>query len=54
MRLMLVSNGLILAAIAAVYAVFGTYVVTAVLGAAAIVLWSLVPLTDPYRSEGRR
>ena len=49
MRLLLVSNGVLLGAIAVLYAVFGTYVVSAVVGAASLILWALVPLTDPYR-----
>jgi hypothetical protein len=55
MRAMLVSNGIILAVIGALYAAFGTrpggYVIGAVLGAIAIGLWLAVPLTDPYRAE---
>jgi hypothetical protein len=54
-RTMLISNGLLLALIGALYAAFGShptgYVVGGVLGAAAIGLWALVPLTDPYRSD---
>jgi hypothetical protein len=54
-RTMLISNGALLALIGALYAVFGGrpsgYIVGGVLGAAAVGLWALVPLTDPYRSE---
>jgi hypothetical protein len=52
-RYLLLSNGVILAVIGVLYAAFGErpagYVIGGVLGGAAIVLWSLVPLTDPYR-----
>jgi hypothetical protein len=54
-RTMLITNGALLALIGALYAVFGGrpsgYIVGGVLGAAAVVLWALVPLTDPYRSD---
>jgi hypothetical protein len=48
-RLLLVSNGVLLGALAVLYAVFGTYVVSAVLGVGALGLWALLPVTDPYR-----
>ena len=54
-RTMLITNGALLAFIGALYAVFGGrpsgYIVGGVLGAVAVVLWALVPLTDPYRSD---
>jgi drug/metabolite transporter (DMT)-like permease len=54
-RTMLITNGALLALIGALYAVFGGrpsgYIIGAVLGAAAVALWALVPLTDPYRSD---
>jgi hypothetical protein len=54
-RALLVSNGVILACFAVLYAIFGStpsgYVIAGVLGAAAIGLWLAVPLTDPYRAE---
>jgi hypothetical protein len=57
-RLLLVTNGVILAAVGALFLIFGArpagYVVGGILAAVAIGLWALVPLTDPYRSEGRR
>jgi hypothetical protein len=49
MRCLLVSNGLVLAAIGALYVTARQYVVAGVLGGAALGLWALVPLTDPYR-----
>ena len=51
MRVLLVSNGVILAALALLYGVFGSLVVCVVLGLASATLWSLLPLTDPYRRE---
>lgn len=57
-RFLLVSNGLVLAAFAALYLFFGArpggYVVGGVLGAAALGLWMAIPLTDPYRPERAR
>ena len=57
-RLLLVTNGVILAAVGTLFLIYGArpagYVVGGILAAVAIGLWSLVPLTDPYRSEGRR
>jgi hypothetical protein len=54
-RYMLVTNGILLGIVAALYAAFGTrpggYIVGGVLGAAALGLWFAVPLTDPYRAE---
>jgi hypothetical protein len=56
-RTMLISNGALLALIGALYAVFGGrpsgFIVGGVLGACAVTLWALVPLTDPYRSDRR-
>jgi len=56
-RTMLISNGVLLAAIGALYVAFGGspsgYIVGGVLGACAVALWALVPLTDPYRSDRR-
>jgi len=51
MRVLLVSNGVILAALALLYGVFGSLVVCVVLGLASATLWSLLPLTDPYRHD---
>jgi hypothetical protein len=52
-RLLLIGNGLILLAIGALYAVYGSrpagLVVGAVLVALAVALFACVPLTDPYR-----
>jgi hypothetical protein len=53
LRFLLVSNGFVLAAVAGLYLAFGArpagYIVGAVLGCAALTLWALIPLTDPYR-----
>jgi len=55
MRFMLVANGTILGAIAALYVAFGArpsgFIIGGVLGALGLGLWLAVPLTDPYRSE---
>ena len=55
MRVLMVSNCVILAAVGALYLAFGArpggYLVGGVLGGAAAGLWALIPLTDPYRSE---
>ena len=51
MRVLLVANGIVLAALAVLYGVFGSPVVCVVLGVSSATLWSLVPLTDPYRHE---
>ena len=55
MRILLVSNGLLLGAVGTLYVAFGSrpagYVVGAVLFLAAIGIWALIPLTDPYRQE---
>jgi len=55
MRVLLVANGVLLAIFAGLYVVFGArpsgYVAGGILAAAALALWALVPLTDPYRSE---
>ena len=48
-RILLVSDGLLLAAVAILYGVSGTIPVSVVAGAAAVGLWCLLPLTDPYR-----
>jgi hypothetical protein len=54
-RTMLITNGALLALIGVLYAVFGGrpsgFIIGGVLGAAAVTLWALVPLTDPYRSD---
>jgi hypothetical protein len=54
-RYLLLANGTALAAIAGLYAGFGSrpagLVVGGVLGVAAIGLWLAIPLTDPYRSD---
>jgi hypothetical protein len=56
-RLLLIANGLILLAIGALYLVYGArpsgFAVGGVLIAVAVLLFSCVPLTDPYRHERR-
>jgi hypothetical protein len=58
MRILMVSNGLLLLGIGSLYLAFGArpsgYVVGGVLVALAMTLWMLIPLTDPYRSERGR
>jgi hypothetical protein len=58
MRFLLVSNGLVLLCIGLIAAAFGShpvgYFVGGGFGAAALVLWLLIPLTDPYRDERSR
>ena len=55
MRVLMVSNGCILAAVGGLYVAFGArpsgYVVGGVLVGSAVGLWAMIPLTDPYRSE---
>jgi hypothetical protein len=55
MRVLMVSNGVILASVAILYVAFGSrpagYVIGGLLGATAAGLWLAVPLTDPYRAE---
>ncbi len=54
-RCLLLSNGLLLAALGGLYLLFGArpagYVIGVLLGLAAVALWLAVPLTDPYRSD---
>ena len=54
-RTLLIANGALLAVFSALYLLFGSrpagWVIGGVLGAAALGLWSAVPLTDPYRSD---
>ena len=56
-RLLLIANGLILLAIGALYLVYGArpsgLAVGGVLIGGAVLLFSCIPLTDPYRREGR-
>jgi hypothetical protein len=58
MRFLLITNGIILAVVGALYVAYGSrpagYVIGGILGAAALAMWAMVPLTDPYRSERRR
>ena len=52
-RLLLIGNGIVLLAVGALYAVYGSrpagLVVGSVLAVLAVVLFACVPLTDPYR-----
>ena len=52
-RLLLIGNGLVLLAVGALYAIFGSrpagLAVGGVLAAVAFALFACVPLTDPYR-----
>ena len=56
-RFLLISNGVILLAIGALYAAYGAkpagYVIGGVLGGVSLLLFACVPLTDPYRHEPR-
>jgi len=55
LRFLMIANGLILVCFGGLYLAFGSrpggYIVGGLLVAAALVVWSLIPLTDPYRSE---
>lgn len=56
-RFLLIANGLTLLAIGALYTLYGGrpggYVIGGCLGAAAVLLFCCVPLTDPYRRQRR-
>jgi len=58
LRLLLIANGLTLLAIGALYIVYGSrpggYIVGGVLIGIAAVLFSCLPLTEPYRRRRRR
>jgi hypothetical protein len=57
-RVLLIANGLTLLTIGALYVIYGSrpggLAVGGVLIAGAVLLFSCIPLTDPYRHERRR
>jgi len=58
LRFLMLANGAILGCVGGLYLAFGSrpggYVAGGLLVGAAVVVWSLIPLTDPYRAERAR